>query len=172
MLEVCLGNMNIRRMEDEAIGAVAKVHQAVFGERQMDSERWVRLQSQAYPLNQFFVATANGGVVGYILWSEMGGFRKDPILELRQMGVLEEFRGLHIGSKLVTESYERIKAEIISDDRNPPYRVLVTTARSNERAIRLYEKTLGAVEEGCLYDFYRPGKDEVLLVAKRGNGKI
>ncbi len=167
-----MGNMNIRRMEDDAIEGVARVHQAVFGARQRHSERWVRLQSQVFPLNQFFVATANGEVVGYILWSEIGGFRTDPILELRQMGVLEEYRGMHIGSRLVTESYERIKAEMVSEGSNSPYRVLVTAARSNERAISLYEKTLGAVEEGCLKNFYGPGKDEVLLVARRGNGKI
>ena len=70
---------------------------------------WVVGNYRGYPRMQYFVAEENNGIVGYILWVEKGGFRKEAVFELEQICVEENYRGKGIGKKLITESLEEIK---------------------------------------------------------------
>jgi hypothetical protein len=68
--------VRIRRYSDSDLAAVADVHAEVFT-RQLDSKAWITCNARAYPRMRLYVAEFQGGVWGFVLWTEKSGFRQD-----------------------------------------------------------------------------------------------
>jgi len=154
----------IRRMRENDIDAMIKVYLDCFrGMKDPKTvEKWIRCNFNAYPRMQYFVAETDGTVVGYILWVEKGGFRKEAVLELEQIGVLAHYRGKGIGSKLVTESLEQMKRYL--EERGSRLKLVEVTTGTSNQAQKLYMKTLNAKPECLIKDLFRG--DELIMIAR------
>jgi len=122
---------------------------------------WFKCNLKAYPRMQYFVAELDS-IVGYILWVEKGGFRKEAVWELEQIGVLSSYRGKGIGTKLIIESLKKIRKYL--KRRKARLKLVEVTTGTSNRAQKLYKKTLGAKPCCIIKDFFRG--DEVVLIAR------
>ncbi len=157
-------NVLIRRMKETDIDDMTKVYLDSFkGMRDPESvEKWIRCNFSAYPRMQYFVAEIDGRVVGYILWVEKGGFRKEAVLELEQIGVLRDYRGQGIGSKLIIKSLEEMKKYLMG--RGSKLKLVEVTTGTRNQAQKLYIKTLNAKPECLIKDLFRG--DELIMIAR------
>jgi ribosomal protein S18 acetylase RimI-like enzyme len=151
----------VREMRAGDVKSVAAVHRAVFP-RQAESESWIAANFRARPRVLGFVVTHDTTLCGYIFWIEKGGFRKEAILELEQIGIHPSYQGRGLGERLVRESFVVVKRAI--KRRGSRIKLVLVTTRADNYAQRLYEKTLGAVIEVTISNFYTT--DEVIMVVR------
>lgn len=157
--------IKIRRAKKRDLLKIAKLNQECFSAHRENFKRallWTKSNFRAYPRMRYFVAQDKKEIVGYILWMEKGGFRKEAVWELEQIGVKTEKRGMGIGTKLIRESLKRIKRDLKKQKRKLKL-IEVTTGIKNE-AQKLYRKTLGAKPECKIKDFFNG--DEVTMIAR------
>ena len=156
----------VRPMREEDIGKVAELNKECFPEDNStleDAQKWVGANLRAAPRTSYFVLEdEQRQVIGYILWLEKGGFRKEAVLELEQIGVSGSLRGQGGGKLLIRESLDTLKVRLLSEERSL-HLVEVTTAADSE-AQRLYRDTLGAEVEATIRDLFLG--DEVIMVAR------
>ncbi len=154
----------VRRMRENDMDGMIKVYLDCFKGMKDPKvvEKWIRCNFNAYPRMQYFVAEMDGRVVGYILWVEKGGFRKEAVLELEQIGVLRGYRGQGIGSKLIIKSLEEMKRYLI--ERGSKLKLVEVTTGTSNQAQKLYIKTLNAKPECLIKDLFRG--DELIMIAR------
>jgi ribosomal protein S18 acetylase RimI-like enzyme len=128
------------------------------------ASKWVSLKFNSKPISIYYIALFDGKVVGYILWSEHGGFRKEAVIELEQIAVSKMYRGKGVASKLIVESLRMLNRDYITARGSRIKMVIVTTASNND-AKRLYERVLNAREVAVIKDLY--SNDESILIARR-----
>lgn len=138
--------LRIRRYSDHDLGVIADIHTEAFT-RQGNSEEWITCNARAYPRMRLYVAEFQGGVRGFILWTEKSGFRQDVVLELEQVAVAAAYRKRGIGEALVVQSLPDV---------------------ADNDAQRLYRKALGAEIEAKVQSLF--SADEVLMVARNPLG--
>ncbi len=152
-------------MKKSDLNQVSLVHQNCFPREcptKNISKDWLISNFKAYPRIQFFVALKDKKIVGYVFWTERGGFRPKAVFELEQIGVHSKFRGQKIATKLIKESLKEIKkylkkrGAILS-------RILVET-RTDNFAQELYKKTLKAKPVTIIKDLY--SSDELLMISR------
>ena len=101
-------------MLKEDISSVAIIHSDAFS-RQLGSTKWVTCHFNAYPKIMIFVARNElNQAVGYIQWLQKNGFRKESVLELEQIAVLQSFQGAQIGTKLIEQSLKSVKEYLVN----------------------------------------------------------
>jgi len=153
--------MNIREMTENDLGKSALVHEAVFT-RQSSSIKWLECNINAFPRILCFVAEFKDEIVGYIIWSQKSGFRKEAVIELEQIAVLPDYQRKGIGSKLINNSIVNVKREL--KKLNSILKHIVVTTRADNYAQNLFEKTLGVKAEATISNLY--SADEVFMVAR------
>lgn len=156
--------IKIKRATEKEIQSIAMVASACFsGMKDLKSaKRWVRGNFLGFPRMQYFIAKNKKLVVGFILWMEKGGFRKESVIELEQIAVLPDCQGKGIGTKLIKESLKEVK-KYLKERKSKLKLIEVTTGTTNE-AQRLYKKTLGAEVETIVKDLFRG--DEVIMFSR------
>ena len=153
--------MNVRQMTTHDVQPVADVHQAVFV-RQAMSRDWIQCNFNAYPRMQLFVAEEDGAIIGYIHWTQKGGFRTTVVLELEQLAVHPDFQGRGIGKQLITESLALVRAQLAH--RGAILKHIIVTTRADNDAQKLYQKTLAVKTEATIADLY--SADEVFMISR------
>ena len=155
--------MIIRKMKEDDIENVAKIYLECFhGMNDIDIvKEWVRLKYLGYPANRYYVID-DDRIKGYILWVELGGFRKDAVIELEQIAVTPKEQGKGLGSKLIKESLKDIIKEL--EIRGSRLKLVKVTTGTENQAQKLYKKTLNAKPVAVIPDFFRG--DEVILIAR------
>lgn len=149
-------------MHREDISEVARLHSQEFP-RQQNSADWVRCNFAAFPRIMIFVArNEKDQIVGYIQWLQKSGFRKESVIELEQIAVLQNQQGKGVGTQLIQESLSSIK-NYLSDSRSILKAILVSTRTDNAAQI-FYKKVLGAEEVAVIKDLY--SYDEVILISR------
>ncbi len=160
--------VRVRPMEFTDIASIARIHRDSFPDDTdslIGSRTWIHSKFLGWPVNTYFVAESDSELVGYILWVEMGGFRKNVVLELEQVAVSDNHRSQGIGSRLIDDSIEEMARRFAEKGRVLKL-VEVTTATSNN-AQKLYKKTLGAMVECIKNDFF--DQDEAVIIARRSS---
>ena len=159
-----LNKIKIRRAKKEQIGMITKVASACFkGMKNLkEAKKWISCNFRAFPRMQYFVAKDNNSVLGYILWLEKGGFRKKAVVELEQIAVLPAHQGEGIGTQLINQSLPEIKKYLRK--RGSLLKVIEITTGTENKAQRLYKKTLKAKVEATIKDLFRG--DEVIMFAR------
>lgn len=159
-------NVTVREMVEQDIPYVAGIYLENFkGMRDhADVVRWVESKHRSKPVCMYYVATLMDQPIGYILWTEHGGFRSKAVIELEQVAVARMYQGMGVGSMLVVESLRHV-CRYLHGRGSELKLVLVTTSTANVNARRLYEKTINAREHALLHDIY--GGDELVMVARR-----
>ena len=140
--------LSVRQISTGDLEAVVRIHRECFpddGRGTKASRAWILANARAYPINSYFVLLGEGVIIGYILWAEKGGFRKEAVLELAQIGVTASSRGQGGGEFLINESFKEVQLRLDDKDRRVEL-VLVTTSTSNE-AQRLYEHAVELFRE-------------------------
>jgi ribosomal protein S18 acetylase RimI-like enzyme len=150
--------LEIRAYREGDLDPVAAVHAASFP-RQLRSRDWIAASARAYPKTRIYVADAEGGVVGFAMWTEKSGFRAQPVLELEQIAVTPQHRRRGIAQALIRRSLAEVRNELHT------LKAVVVTTRADNAAQELYRKTLGAEVEATIASLY--SGDEVLMVARR-----
>lgn len=153
--------MKIRKMRNDDLLAVAKVHKAAFP-RQLLSEAWITCNFNAYPRIRYFVAENQEIIFGYVQWTEKSGFRKEVVLELEQIGVLPSNQNKGIGSSLISQSLKMIKDEL--NLREASIKSILVSTRTDNEAQKLYKKILHAEPEVVIPNLF--SADEVLMIAR------
>tara|TARA_R110001583_G_scaffold22377_5_gene83984 strand:+ start:17278 stop:17739 length:462 start_codon:yes stop_codon:yes gene_type:complete len=151
-------------MQVSDLEASAKIHKSAFI-RQEQSFQWLQCHLNAFPYCFCFVTESEKGILGYIIWTQKSGFRKEVVLELEQLAILESEQGKGIGRGLITESLALIKKHLSSHDCSLK-NILVSTRHDNS-AQKLYQSVLGAEVEAMLTDLY--SADEVIMIARNMN---
>lgn len=128
----------------------------------INSEKWFCCNLRARPRMSYYVARFQERIIGYILWIEHGGFRKETYLELEQLAVKREFRSIGIGSVLITESLTDMRSKIKGEERVLKT-IKVTTGSQNITAQRLYQRTIGAQIEHTENSPYHEEEVEVVM---------
>lgn len=152
----------IRFGDDEE---VAKIGSENFSGLREHGLAWIRRKASAWPVYQYFVALLDRQLVGYVLWTEHGGFRKEAFYELEQIAVAKNHQGKGIGSELITRSLQMVRGYL--RERESWLKTIgVTTSKENEKAQRLYGKTLSAKIVATIPNLYQFGVDEVIMIAR------
>lgn len=151
-------------MRKNDVGIVAKLASMCFSGLKdiRKARKWVNCNFKAFPRMQYFVAKKSGKILGYILWVEKGGFRKEAVMELEQIAVHPNYRGMGIGTKLIKESLHEI--EEFLERRGSSLKIVEVTTRYDNRAKKFYEKVLGAKKEAVLKNFFRG--DEIIMIVR------
>lgn len=151
----------IRTMQDsDAIGA-AHVHELAFP-RQTQSLEWVRCNLAARPKCLAYVCETNAEILAYAFWTQRSGFRPSAVLELEQIAVRPDRQRQGIATRLVRESLELARAALAS--RGARVKAITISTRTDNDALRLYERALGAKHVATIPDLY--SGDEAILVAR------
>ena len=152
-------------MREEDINQVARIYLQCFkGMQEFKlAKKWVTLRHNSFPTSQFFVATLNKKIVGYIQWVELGGFRKDAVLELEQIAVSPDHQGQGIGEKLVKESLKQVSSYL--RHRKSTIKLIKVTTATTSEAQKFYRKILKAKPVAVIPDFFR--SDEAILIARK-----
>ncbi len=156
--------LRIRPAREEDLGTLAEIGAEAFsGMRPVAvAERWFRACWAAQPRMRYWVAERPGGVVGYILWMEKGGFRAEAVVELEQVAVRSAERDRGIGGELVRKSLDELMARIASEGRK--VKLVEVTTGSEQGAIEFYRRTLGAEVVAQVPGLFRG--DEYILIAR------
>ncbi|MCH7759674.1 GNAT family N-acetyltransferase [Patescibacteria group bacterium] len=154
----------IKRAEQNQVKGIAEITSQCFsGLKDLSMARqWTNCNFQAYPRMQYFVAQEGDKILGYILWKEKGGFRKQAVIELEQIAVDLKYRGQGIGTKIITESLIKIKDYLKM--RGSSLKLIEVTTGTTNQAQKLYQKTLGAKVEIVIKDLFNG--DEVIMIAR------
>lgn len=157
----------VRSMHEEDLPVVSQLNKECFpGDNSTlsDAKEWISASWRAAPRTSYFVLEdEQGQVIGYILWLEKGGFRKEAVLELEQIGITSSWRGKRGATFLIRESLGAVKKLLENQGRKLKL-VEVTTAADNETAKHLFCSTLGAEVEAIISGLYV--EDEVIMVAR------
>lgn len=155
---------HIRVARPEDLEAIAEIGSEAFsGLRPLSRARaWVKSCWNAAPRTWYWVAESRGGVVGYILWSEKGGFRTRAIIELEQIAVQASARRSGIGATLIRTSLDGVREAL--RDRGSRLKLVVVTTGSEQGALHFYDRVLGTKVAGKIPDFFRG--DEYILIAR------
>lgn len=152
--------MKVRKMEEDDIDDVAKVYLECFhGMNDINKvKEWIYLKYIGYPINRYYVIDKKG----YILWVELGGFRKDAVIELEQIAITPKEQGKGLGSILIKESLKDVIKDL--DARGSKLKLVKVTTGTENQAQRLYKKTLNAKPVAVIPDMFRG--DEVILISR------
>ncbi|MDP3882961.1 MAG: GNAT family N-acetyltransferase [Candidatus Staskawiczbacteria bacterium] len=156
--------MDIIKATKKDIIEIAKIASENFsGLKDPDkAEKWVECNFCAFPRTQYFVCKEKGNISGYIFWIEKGGFRKESVWELEQIAVSKNFQGQGAGTKLIEESLAEIKKYL--KKRGSSLKAVEVTTGTENRAQKLYQRTLGAQAECTVKNLFRG--DEILMIAR------
>lgn len=154
--------IKIQPLKKQEIIKVAEIASQCFkGLKDIKKARkWISCNFKAYPRMKYFVARKDKEILGYILWMEKGGFRKEAVLELEQIAVSPKYQGKGIGAKLIKESLIEIKKDL--KKRNSKLKLIEVTTGTENQAQKLYKKTLGAEPEAVLKNIFR-GNEVIML---------
>ena len=159
--------MATRPMRSEDLAGCSRVHNLVFGARELFSEDWIASNFAASSLKrphiQCFVAEEEDAIAGYIFWLERGGLRRNAVLELDQIGVDPYFQGRGIGKALITESLRQVKKRLAMRG-SVIGKVIISMRADNLKARALYASILNAEVEVSFRDFFTT--DEVIMVTR------
>jgi len=160
-----MDNIKIEKLYANGIISVAKIASENFsGMKNVNlAKKWITGNFKNQPRMQYFVVKHKGKILGYVLWSEKSGFRKEAVMELEQIAVSQEFRERGIGLQLIKDSLEKIKEYL--KKRGSSLKIIEVTTRSDNAAQNLYEKAFGAKVECTIKDFLRG--DEVIMIARK-----
>ncbi len=150
-----------KKKDSEKIAEIASENFSGLKEKK-DARKWISCNFNAFPRMQYFIAKNGKNVAGYILWSEKGGFRKESVFELEQVAVKKAFQGKGVGTHLIEKSIIEIKKHL--KKRGAHLKVVEVTTGTDNKAQKLYDKTLGAKAECVIKDFFRG--DEVIMIAR------
>lgn len=146
-------------MHHEDIEEVARLHAQAFP-RQQNSVDWIKCNFAAFPRIMSFAARdEKDQIVGYIQWIQKSGFRKEPVIELEQIAVIQNQQGKCIGTQLIKESLSLIK-DYLRGSGSILKAILVST-RTDNAAQALYKKALHAEEVAVIKNLY--SHDEVIM---------
>ncbi len=153
--------MNIRFMKEADLCKAALIHKNAFVRQQLSYE-WLACNLKAFPRFLCFVAEIDETLVGYILWTQKSGFRPEVVLELEQLAVSPDRQGQGTGGRLIADSLPLVRKQL--SERSAVLKHIMVTTRADNRAQRLYRKTLGAEVEATITNLY--SADEVLMIAR------
>lgn len=156
--------MKIVKARKQDIAAIAKIASLSFSGMKdiKKAKKWIACNFAALPRMLYFVAKEKGKILGYILWLEKGGFREQAVLEMEQIAVAPEHRGKGIGTALITKSLSALKQYL--QKRGARLKLVEMTTGTENKAQRLYKKTLNAKVEAVIKDFFRG--DEAIMLAR------
>ena len=152
--------MRIRPFDDRDLLSVALIHEKSFP-RQGFSNDWIRSLSGGFPRTQIFVAE-DVEIIGYIIWTEKSGFRKEAVLELEQIAVAENFRGRGFGKFLIEESLKMVRIRLF--ERGSCLKLVLVSTRTDNAAQKIYEQVLKAKTVAIIPGLF--SGDEVLMRAE------
>lgn len=139
--------LQINSIEERHIGAIAKLEKVCF------SEPWsAETLLDSYKRGtKFFVAENEKDILGYIGFSVIAGEGY-----ITNVAVFPKYRNSGVGTALVNEAVSYCKKENLEF-------LSLEVRKSNEQAIRLYEKA-GFKVVGERKDFYRNPKENALIM--------
>ena len=157
--------MIVNYCKKEDIAAIARIASQCFsGMKDLKKARlWITCNFKAFPRARYFVAKDGAKIIGYILWLEKGGFRKEAALELEQIAVEPARQGQGVATKMINDSLASIKKELKKQGRQ--LKLVEATTGTDNKAQELYKKTLGARPECVLKNFFRG--DEVIMISRQ-----
>lgn len=156
--------ISIKKARQNQINDIAKIASQCFsGVKNLSyAKKWTGCNFKAYPRMQYFVAQEKNRILGYILWVEKGGFRKESVIELEQIAVDPEHQGKGIGTKLIFESLSEVEKYL--NKRGSKLKLVEVTTGTANYAQGLYKKTLNAKVEALIKNLFRG--DEVIMIAR------
>jgi ribosomal protein S18 acetylase RimI-like enzyme len=151
-------------MRDKDISKVVNVYLKCFRGMSKPAEvrKWIKLRHNSYPAGQFFVGALGSKIVGYILWIELGGFRKEAVIELDQIAVSPDYQGRGFGKTIIRESLKSVSSYL--KKRGSTLKLVKVTTGTTNEAQKLYKNTLHAEPVAIIPDFFR--SDEVIMIAR------
>jgi ribosomal protein S18 acetylase RimI-like enzyme len=161
--------VEVRPARAEDLDEIASIGSEAFsGLRPLpDGRRWVESCWRAAPRMQYWVAVRSGAVVGYILWLEKGGFRRQAVLELEQVAVRSALRGQGVGEALIRASLDGLRHELRA--RGAELKLVEVTTGSEQGAVGFYARVLRTEVAARIPDFFR-GDEYILIARERPTG--
>jgi len=156
--------MEIKRLEKHELNKVAEIALENFKghDKHETALKWTECNFNSHPRMQYFIARENEEILGFILWMEKGGFRKNSVWELEQIAVKKIHQGKGVGKILIKESLEEIKKHL--KERGSKLKLIEVTTSTDNDAQHIYRKHLGAEIEAVVKDFFRG--DEVIMIKR------
>jgi len=126
--------------------------------------KWVRCCWASSPRCRYWIVIVEGQIVGYVLWTEKGGFRDKAVVELEQVAVEPGARRKGIGYRLIRTSLSQLRGTI--EKRGARLKLVEVTTGVGQSAVGFYRRTLGARVVARLPEVF--DGDERVLHARPG----
>lgn len=155
--------MKIHLLKRQDISQVVRIASQCFsGMKDIKKARlWINCNFKAFPRARYFVAKDGPRIIGYILWLEKGGFRKEAVLELEQIAVEQASQGRGVATKMIKDSLAIVRKDL--KKRGSSLKLVEATAGTDNKAQELYKKTLGARPVCVIKNLFRG--DEVIMIS-------
>ena len=133
----------IRKAIQEDIEDIAFLNHSAFHGSKTQPISWIQSWFDSYPMYQYFITEQYDVIVGYVGWQIHGGFeREEPIIELEQLVVKEEYRGKGVATELIEESLKEVVAWVKeSNPRAKELTMIVWGYSDNLAAMKTYLKS-------------------------------
>lgn len=157
--------LKIAKMKESDVLQAARIASQCFsGMRDIKKARlWINCNLQAFPRARYFAAKDGQKIIGYILWLEKGGFRKEAVLELEQIAVQSASQGQGVATQMIKDSLASIKKDLARQGRR--LKLVEATTGAGNKAQELYKKTLGAKPVAVVKNLFRG--DEVIMISRQ-----
>ena len=152
----------VRKASKKDNSVISAIHREAFA-RQQSSEQWVLATLAAEPRFYCYVVEVGAEVVGYIFWAQESGIRPSAVLELDQVAVLKQYRGMGYAEKLIRESMGLVEQQL--DETSQKIKAVLVSTRADNLAQRLYTKILDVKTVAQIDDLYSAA--EVIMISKR-----
>ena len=158
-------SVSVRVATREDLAVIAEIGSEAFsglrpGEQ---GQTWVKATFASAPRMEYWVAEDSSGIVGYVLWTEKGGFRSNAVIELEQIAVRRDRRGRGVGRQLVRTSLEGVEERLAR--RGSALKLIEVTTGSEQHAREFYRDVLGAEVVAEIPDYFRG--TEYVMIARR-----
>lgn len=186
--------VTIRSATEADIPRIAEINLECFSGNRWGgidlARKWIEDKFASHPSIQYFVAEMTGGdfvsdnrfgrdfvaeapepkIVGFIKWDDLGGFRKEAVVELEQIAVTKPLRNNGVGEKLIRGSFSEVMGYLQNAGRKLKLVKVTTGAEHLLMSQGLYRKTLGAKPHCVIENYYRD--DELVMLARMDNPLI
>lgn len=145
----------------EDLLSVSHIHKQNFS-RQSHSQLWLKCHLMSFPKDFTYIIEIENKIVGYIIWTQKSGFRKQVVMELSQIAIDKDFQHQGNATQLILVSLKQVIFYLNAHEQQ--LNKLYISTGTNNSAKSLYTKLFQPKLEATFHHLYNETNDEIILI--------